>query len=486
MHLLRRVPDRYWYLLFLAALCFSHIHQGTLGPDGIRYAHIAQTILTRNDWWHLYDEFKDAPYGNKPPLLFWLVAVVFDSISFSTFAARIVPVLFVFVAMLLLYRLVRRHFDEISAVLAVGLFSLNAQFFRAVLDLNFECFVICGGVLCLSALLDFAEGRQKWLTFAGGLLFLLVAKPPFILFPIGILGLVALGRRDFFPLRMLCGVMFPVAAYLIFLRYQSTELRAVSFENQLQQPFQLSHSWSTNLLKWLRTFFFYYAPLSWVGLIGLFAWIRKRSFSAVEWTLLLWLLPIIPIVLIVDVRGAYLLLPLLSLSVIAARFLRSSIEVDRLRRILRPTAGIAAVSLLLLPMLGVRFHGSDEFWRFFQSYPQYLSAPLQICVDGNDGPPSLPRMKRLQMLLQLHLQFSHAAAIPVYTSNTLPLGEEQRSLPVIANASCRANLEQLGVQGDVLDERKGVTAWRVREIPVGVAAKQISYLEFKAQFGPYD
>ena len=72
-------------LFLLGVMCFSHIHHGSIAADAVRYAYIAYHIVVSGDGISLYDARTESLYVNKPPLLFWLLAVCYKLFGFSTF-----------------------------------------------------------------------------------------------------------------------------------------------------------------------------------------------------------------------------------------------------------------------------------------------------------------------------------------------------------------------------------------------------------------
>ncbi|HQH27225.1 MAG TPA: glycosyltransferase family 39 protein, partial [Oligoflexia bacterium] len=170
----------------LFSLCFSHIHQGSVWTDGVRYAAIAKNIILDGQYFRLYDDYTEAPYVNKPPVLFWLIAASMKALGYSTFSVKLPGALIAFGAMLLFAAGACWLFDSRTALLAVLLFSANALFFRSVVDINFEGLILCGGILLLFALLRLSHLLHldfiTALALGLGAAFLLISKPPYLLF----------------------------------------------------------------------------------------------------------------------------------------------------------------------------------------------------------------------------------------------------------------------------------------------------------------
>lgn len=93
-------------LLALAAVFdLARVAEDPLNGDPAMYATIARTIARTGEWTHL--TFNGDPYLNKPPLHFWLNALVFRVAGASTFTATLVPGLVGVVDVLLLYAVCR-------------------------------------------------------------------------------------------------------------------------------------------------------------------------------------------------------------------------------------------------------------------------------------------------------------------------------------------------------------------------------------------
>jgi len=95
--------------LLALAIGIGGVARDPLDGDPAMYATIARTILDTGEWTHL--TFNGVPYLNKPPLHFWLNALVFQVAGANTFTATLLPGLLGAVCALLVYLLVRRTLD---------------------------------------------------------------------------------------------------------------------------------------------------------------------------------------------------------------------------------------------------------------------------------------------------------------------------------------------------------------------------------------
>ncbi len=88
-----------------AAIGLGGVAREPLAGDPAMYGTIARTILDTGEWTHL--TFNGVPYVNKPPLHFWLNALVFAGLGRTTFTAILLPGLLGVACVLLVYRLAR-------------------------------------------------------------------------------------------------------------------------------------------------------------------------------------------------------------------------------------------------------------------------------------------------------------------------------------------------------------------------------------------
>jgi 4-amino-4-deoxy-L-arabinose transferase-like glycosyltransferase len=105
--------------LLALAIGLGGIARVPLDGDPAMYGTIARTILDTGEWTHL--TFNGVPYLNKPPLHFWLNALVFALAGVSTFTAVLLPGLLGIVCALLVYALVRRTEEGWEAAFLAGL-----------------------------------------------------------------------------------------------------------------------------------------------------------------------------------------------------------------------------------------------------------------------------------------------------------------------------------------------------------------------------
>ncbi|MEO1670459.1 MAG: glycosyltransferase family 39 protein [Cyanobacteria bacterium J06631_2] len=86
------IKNLYWIdisilLLALIVTLFGTSHYGLYEPHEGHFAMVGQEMLWRNDW--ITPHLNGSPYLNKPPLLYWLIAISTGIFGSTEFAARL-------------------------------------------------------------------------------------------------------------------------------------------------------------------------------------------------------------------------------------------------------------------------------------------------------------------------------------------------------------------------------------------------------------
>lgn len=118
-------------VLFLAVvlLFLAPIRKGELpGYDDAVYAHIAKGIITSGDW--LQVTSNGYPALEHPPGFVWLQAVVFSLLGPTDFAAKLPSALLGVCTILLVYLLVRRLTDDLTALTAMFVLAATPYFIK--------------------------------------------------------------------------------------------------------------------------------------------------------------------------------------------------------------------------------------------------------------------------------------------------------------------------------------------------------------------
>jgi 4-amino-4-deoxy-L-arabinose transferase-like glycosyltransferase len=108
-----------WDALLIALLgawmLFGHLGCALLEPDEARYAEIPRLMLQSGDW--VTPRLQGKPYNDKPPLVYWLIAVSYATFGTSIESARLVPTFFGWLTLLTTYSWTRRYLGRSQALL---------------------------------------------------------------------------------------------------------------------------------------------------------------------------------------------------------------------------------------------------------------------------------------------------------------------------------------------------------------------------------
>ncbi|MCU0704793.1 MAG: glycosyltransferase family 39 protein [Fimbriiglobus sp.] len=100
-------------LVLPAALLYPCMNFMLLEPDEARYAQIPKEMLEDGNW--VVPTLHNEPYLDKPPLMYWLVALSYKLFGVSEASARLVPAVCVHLTVLAVYLLGRRSVGERAA-----------------------------------------------------------------------------------------------------------------------------------------------------------------------------------------------------------------------------------------------------------------------------------------------------------------------------------------------------------------------------------
>lgn len=323
----KALPDKNLGVILLAWAAVWALVAATLPLlpiDETRYLTVAWEMRLQHSW--ILPTLNFAPYSHKPPLLFWLVNLVWTATGPAVWSARIVPFLVSAALLCGTYMFARRLFPDRPQMPAFAALALAASPF----------FYLYGGLIMfdmLNALIALAaaacvwraaqERKYRWLLVWGGLVGLgVLAKGPVILvytaFPVL---LAPLWRRPDASAKwygmMLAGIA--VAA-------------AVGLSWALQAAYQGGDEY-TRMILWKQTagrmanafdhersalFYLPFLPLMFLPLALWPAWWRAMRAGAVPLArneagrfLLCWIVPVFVSLLLISGKQVHYLVPLL-------------------------------------------------------------------------------------------------------------------------------------------------------------------------------
>lgn len=133
------------------ALFFTALGDRPLrNPDEGRYAEIAREMVETGDW--VVPRLYGVDYLRKPVLFYWLTAASFSAFGFSEWAARLVPALFGWAGVLLIFFFVRSQRGESAAVYSALILATNVIYLQIsrylIIDAVFALLIV-GAILAL-------------------------------------------------------------------------------------------------------------------------------------------------------------------------------------------------------------------------------------------------------------------------------------------------------------------------------------------------
>ena len=152
-------------LLFCSFLYFMNLHQRDLwNPDEPRYAQVAREMVQGGDW--ILMHFNGAPYPDKPPLFFWLIALSsFLWQGFTSFSARFPSALLGTLTVVLTYFIGRRLYSSRTGFLSGLILATSLKFAnlsaRADIDTTLTFFTTAALFCFIHWYKSMKEGRQS-------------------------------------------------------------------------------------------------------------------------------------------------------------------------------------------------------------------------------------------------------------------------------------------------------------------------------------
>ena len=163
------VKDLLLLMVFFGALNLFALGRLPLAnPDEARYAEVPREMAGRGDW--VTPSLNDTLYFEKPPLVYWTVAVSRAVFGPSEWSARLTPALFGLAGIALTYVAGRRHFGR-EAGLAAGLVLGTSLLYFAlsrILLLDMAVSVLMSATLFsfIAGVREPAGAKRRWLFYA--------------------------------------------------------------------------------------------------------------------------------------------------------------------------------------------------------------------------------------------------------------------------------------------------------------------------------
>jgi 4-amino-4-deoxy-L-arabinose transferase-like glycosyltransferase len=211
---------------------FTPLRQGDLQGDAPMYAWFGYRMYATGDFLDIYYDWDGKlPYFKKPPLQFWLSALVYPVTGATVTGARLVPALFYVAAALLLYRLVRLQYPRRIAATAAMIFCLQRELVVNVMEVRLDPGMIFAFLLASYAATALLRGHAPsapaasrgatWIGFltigaAVGIAVLTRGGIGLLALPVLAVAFASAGRRDLMrspgPVLAMLGATLAIAA----------------------------------------------------------------------------------------------------------------------------------------------------------------------------------------------------------------------------------------------------------------------------------
>jgi 4-amino-4-deoxy-L-arabinose transferase-like glycosyltransferase len=273
-------------------------------PDEARYAEIPREMLEYGDW--VTPRLNAIPYFEKPPLVYWTVAVSRTLFGDGELAARMTPALFGLGGILLTYAAARRLHDRRTGLIAAVVLGTSLLYFglSRILLLDMPLSVLMSATLfCfILGVQEPAGPRRRWL-FHG-----LYASAALATLAKGLIGFLIPGAVMFFWLllchqwRRLLPMYLPSGAAIFLALAAPWHVLAAQRNPEWAQFYFVHEHWArfTTTAHDRYEPFWYFVP---VVLLGLFPWVgylfgavrestaggwARRQANATSWFFVVW------------------------------------------------------------------------------------------------------------------------------------------------------------------------------------------------------
>ena len=404
-------------LLLAGAILFAGLNQGDIRIDGPIYAWAAKHMIVSGDWLNLYYDHGQTPYFNKPPLQFWLMALVFKALGYSTFSAKLVSVLFGIGCVAMVYGIARQRFEAEVAATAGVVLATTYSFIRNTASVRLDAGVTFFFLVALYAgarmLLSREHRLADWLILgaACGMALMIKSGAALLCLPI-LVAAFAWNRRWDLLLnwRALAALAVSAAIVLPWYLHQINTWGQTfvdqHFRNQMVGRFESSTFGSSPWYAYLKDIFtrYWWLPL---GIFGAYQ-LRRQPASAEEhhraWDRfhIVWAFGALVVLHLLPKKyDRYLLLVYPALAILVAYGLwRTQLWETWKSRVLPHLGWIAVVGVIIVQFSGVRLHST--------AYPELAKALPEI-NNAKDG--AIYAMHNVPMPLQCSIRFFSQAKV---------------------------------------------------------------------------
>jgi 4-amino-4-deoxy-L-arabinose transferase-like glycosyltransferase len=407
-------------LLLAAAILFAGLGQGDIRIDGPIYAWAAKHMVVSGDWLNLYYDHGQTPYFNKPPLQFWLMALVFKAIGYSTFSAKLVSVLFGLGCVAMVYAIARLQFEAAVGATAGIVLATTYTFIRNTASVRLDAgvtFFFLVAIYAGARMLMSREARlREWLLLgaACGLALMIKSGAGLLCLPV-LIGAFAWNRRWDLLLNWRGLVAILVCALIVLPWYiHQHQTWGQSFIDQhvrheMVGRFEASAFGTSPWYAYLRDLIGRYWPWLPFGAFGAWQLIRARTGQPGHRLLIVWALGTLVLLHLLPRKyDRYLLFVYPALAILVAYGLHRSRFWERWKTVVLPNLGWAGVVIVVaLQLAHVRLHST--------AYPELAQA-----VPALNQARVVYALKSVPLNIQCNIRFFSNANVQSINESSFP------------------------------------------------------------------
>jgi len=133
--------------------------------DSAQYATIAQEMILRNDYIHVFD--RGAEYLDKPPFIFWISAAFYHLFGMGNLAFKLPSILFSCLGIYATYKLSRIYYSKETSFIAALILATTQGYFHFNNDVRTDTYLTNSIIAAVWLISEFLR-NDKWLYIIAG------------------------------------------------------------------------------------------------------------------------------------------------------------------------------------------------------------------------------------------------------------------------------------------------------------------------------
>jgi 4-amino-4-deoxy-L-arabinose transferase-like glycosyltransferase len=152
------------FVIIILVYCLA-IPVDIMEIDSAQYATIAQEMILRNDYLHVYD--RGTEYLDKPPFIFWITAAFYHLFGMGTFAFKLPSILFSCLGIFATYKFARIYYSKETAVMSALILATTQGYFHFNNDVRTDTYLTNSIITAVWLICEYLR-NSKWLYLLAG------------------------------------------------------------------------------------------------------------------------------------------------------------------------------------------------------------------------------------------------------------------------------------------------------------------------------